>query len=254
MSRTFHRNEPGLGSNQAQRILHFGDGPKRVACSADKQAGRPQSRQVLHALLFRLPRRMQWVGHEQESLHKFGFLRAQHGRLPSSIGMPAKKNAPARNPAQRADRILQSLAIPRGIAGPWWPVRTSLPVRQIAAQHDESLRTERFRERAQQWPIRIRSRTMSQDQPVASRVSRTMQEALDRRGDGIVLKRFCREIVALRYSHDQWMIREPHRSRVRRRFLELYFLEALMDLHDADLVRKFRPTALCFRILERSSA
>jgi len=167
--------------------------------------------------LFRLPRRMQWIGHKQQSLHKLGFLRAQHSRLPSSIGVPAKKNSPARDPAQRADGILQSLAISRGIAGPWWPVRTSLPVGQIAAQHDESLRTERFSERTQQWGIRIRSRAMSQYQP-ASRVRRTMQEASDRRSDGIVAKRFCRGIVALRYSHNHWMIREPRGSRVWRRF------------------------------------
>lgn len=57
---------------------------------------------------------------------------------------------------------------------------------------------------------------MRQYQPVSRRVSRTMQEASDRRGDGIVLKRFWREIVALRYGHDQWMIREPRGSRVRR--------------------------------------
>jgi len=131
--------------------------------------------------------------------------------------MPAKKNSPARDPAQRTYRILQSLAISRSITGAWWPVRTSLPVGQIAAQHDESLRTERFSECTQQWGIRIRSRAMSQYQP-ASRVRRTMQEASDRRSDGIVSKRFCREIVALRYGHDQWMIREPRGSRVWRRF------------------------------------
>lgn len=63
--------------------------------------------------------------------------------------MPAKKNAPARDPAQRAYCILQSLTIPCGIAGPWRPVRTSLPVWQIATQHDKRLRAEGFGERGQ---------------------------------------------------------------------------------------------------------
>src|SRR5260370_28484702 len=108
---SFHFQQTVFRRDQAERLLHFLDAAKRVACSVHEQARSAQVGQMLNTKLLPFARRMQWVRKHKKSGHQLGFGCAEYGRLAPTVGASAEKNPPRDFLAQGCNRVAETLAI-----------------------------------------------------------------------------------------------------------------------------------------------
>ena len=88
---------------------------------------------------FRGPaRRMEWIGEEQEAVGESEFSSAEHGCLPSAVGMAAEKDAACSMSAHGGDGRTEALLIAFRAAAGRRAVRMQLAEGKIAAEDGES--------------------------------------------------------------------------------------------------------------------
>lgn len=110
---------------------------------------------------FRGPaRRMERVGEKQKAIcesgfSEFGFGGAEHGRLPSAVGVAAEKDAAWCVPAHGGDGRAEALLIAFGTAARRRSVRTRLAKGKIAAEHSESGGAEGIGERDEKESVAV---------------------------------------------------------------------------------------------------
>lgn len=105
---------------------------------------------------FRGPaRRMERVGEKQKAICEFGFGGAEHGRLPSAVGVAAEKDAAWCVPAHGGDGRAEPLLIAFGTAAWRRSVRTRLAKRKIAAEHGQSGGAEGIGERDEKESVAV---------------------------------------------------------------------------------------------------
>src|SRR6185369_8119732 len=93
---------------------------------------------------------MQWVREQEQSIHQSRFCGTEHGRLPSSVRMSAKKHSAGDNLAQGMQRILKPFTVEGGISRSWRAKGFCLAKRQIATQHRKTCARKGLRDGLQQ--------------------------------------------------------------------------------------------------------
>ena len=166
------------------------DGTEAVPHAVNKEcrgveAGKMRSPQLGAPL-----RWMERVGEEQERICNFRFSRAEHRRLPSSVGMAAQKKLACRLPPHGRDGRSKALLIAFRTATRRWTMRTQLAEGKIAAEDRHSHGAECIRQRDEKRGVTVRSCAVCQDEAVAAGSRRAMQIATNGYAMRIVAKFF----------------------------------------------------------------
>ena len=175
----FHSQKGRLSWNQLQRRLHLVYTSERITRAVHKQRRDMQLRQVLHAQLLWLTRRVQRIRHQQQPRNKLKPLRDQHRALTSAIRMATQKH-PSRNKfPDRRHCLRQSFAIACRVSRPWRTCATHLPIRQITTQNDKSRFRKSLSHGYQKRSPAIGTSAVRQYDSCGSRSSRPVQEPAD---------------------------------------------------------------------------
>jgi hypothetical protein len=82
-----------LRRNQLHRRFDLLDRSEGITCTLYEKHWDLQFGKVLGAELIGLARRMQRIGKQEQAIRHAGFVRAQHGGLPSTVRLPADKDS-----------------------------------------------------------------------------------------------------------------------------------------------------------------
>jgi hypothetical protein len=137
--------------------------------------------------------RVERVGEQQKAIEQAGFAGGKHGRLPASVGMAAEEYAARGLLPHGRDGGFKSLLVAFRTAALGWPVGTRLAKGQIAAEDGESGVAECACQGHKKRRIAVRSRAMGQDEGIAGRMGREMEEPAN--------GRFIRRIVLAFSNH-----------------------------------------------------
>jgi hypothetical protein len=108
----FHEHLPCW--DQGKGRLHLIVRAEGIAGAMDEQRGRCESRKMSGAQFGRFARRMERVGKQEKSRHKFGLFGNEHAALASAIRMAAEKDASRRFRPQYFHGTAQTFAVARG--------------------------------------------------------------------------------------------------------------------------------------------
>ena len=92
----------------------------------------------------------------------------------------------ARNLIHRSEGVLQTGAVPGGVAGAGRTEGTGLPIGKIAAEHGPAISTESFGQGHEQRRLRVRTGTVGQDEAVPVGAVRCVEESANGRVEGSV--------------------------------------------------------------------
>jgi hypothetical protein len=137
--------------------------------------------------------RVERVGEQQKAIEQAGFAGGKHGRLPASVRMAAEEYAARGLLPHGRDGGFKSLLVAFRTAALGPPVGTRLAKGQIAAEDGESGVAECARQGHEERSIAVRSRAVGQDEGIAGRMGREMEEPAN--------GRFIRRIVLAFSNH-----------------------------------------------------
>ena len=148
--------------NQSGGALQFIQRAERIARALHEQRRYFQIGKMRGAQLTRLPRRMQGIRKQQQTVNQARRFRRQHARLPAPIGMSTEPDLIGMLLTNLQDLLAQSFAISRGVTGTRRTVRAVLPIGQVVTDDLNLTLGECVCERDQQRRIAIGSSAVSE--------------------------------------------------------------------------------------------
>ena len=145
MARSFDGKQRVRTGHQLQRRPHLFERSEGIARAVYEQRGCRELREMRGTEFSRALQRMQRVREQQQARRQVRLLRGQHGRLPAAVRMASQKDLARNLSAQHPHRSPQAGPIPCRRSRERRPMRPRLTIWQIAAQHRDPFRGERFR-------------------------------------------------------------------------------------------------------------
>lgn len=179
MTGSFYGEQLRFRGDHFDGVLEFGDGAEGIARAVDEERGCAQVGKMLRALLLGTARGMQRVGEKQEGRGQVRLLGAEHARLASAIGVASEVDATGREFFYSSDCMGKAGTVTGGVSGPGRAEGAHLAKGQVAAQHGEAGGGESFGQGTKEWGLCICAGAMGEDQAVAVRVFREVQESAD---------------------------------------------------------------------------
>ena len=139
VARAFHRQQIRARRESACiAVRNSSSVPKGSRVPWTNSAGVRHSGKKAGARLVRLPRRMQRIGEQQQSVGQIRTLRRDHRGLPAAIGMAAREHVPLHTLPQRRDRPRDAFAVARRRRRKRRSASPRHAKRQVVAQHQQT--------------------------------------------------------------------------------------------------------------------